>query len=385
MFASLPPEVNSGRMYTGPGAESMLVAASAWDTVAGELYATAVSVDSMIRGLISGPWLGATATAMAAAAASYVAWLKTTAAQAEQAAAQARAAAAAYLTAHAMTVPPALVAANRAQLESLIATDALGQNAPAIAATEAQYGEMWAQDAAAMYCYAAASTAATTPTPFTPPAEITDPSGQVANLAALVQATGDSVATEITNAAAQLTSAVPAALAGIGGLAAPSALPSWVSDLQTVMSIFGTPFFASTSLAGLGMSMLSNLKGLFPAAAAVGAQVATSVAPTATGALTSSTLSAAVSAGLGKATTVGALSVPQAWAATAPVAPAATAAAAAPLPRSALSAAVDTLDTASPGGLLGGMPLAQLGSRAVTGGLSRLEFRSLRVLPEVVG
>ncbi|ORC10718.1 hypothetical protein B1T46_07790, partial [Mycobacterium kansasii] len=64
---------------------------------------------------------------------------------------------------------------------------------------------------------------------------------------------------------------------------------------------------------------------------------------------------------------------------------AATAAAAAPLPRSALAAAVDTLDTASPGGLLGGMPLAQLGSRAVTGGLSRLEFRSLRVLPEVVG
>ncbi|BCI86203.1 PPE family protein [Mycobacterium kansasii] len=339
----------------------------------------------MICGLISGPWLGASATAMAAAAASYVAWLKTTAAQAEQAAAQARAAVAAYLTAHAMTVPPALVAANRAQLESLIATDVLGQNAPAIAATEAQYGEMWAQDAAAMYCYAAGSTAATTLTPFTAPAEISDPSGQVANLAALVQATGNSVATEITNAVAQLTSAVPAALAGIGGMAAPSALPSWVSDLQTVMSIFGTPFFASTSLAGLGMSMLSNLKGLFPAAAAAGAQIATSVAQTGTGALTSSSLTAAVSAGLGNATTVGALSVPQSWAATAPVAPAATAAAATPLPRSALAAAVDVLDAASPGTLLGGMPLAQLSSRGMTGGPSRLEFGSLRVLPEVVG
>lgn len=69
MFASLPPAVNSGRMYTGPGAESMLVAASAWETVAGELYTTAVSVDSMICGLISGPWWGATATAPAAAAA----------------------------------------------------------------------------------------------------------------------------------------------------------------------------------------------------------------------------------------------------------------------------------------------------------------------------
>ncbi|EUA01829.1 polymorphic PE/PPE family protein [Mycobacterium kansasii 824] len=168
-------------------------------------------------------------------------------------------------------------------------------------------------------------------------------------------------------------------------MAAPSALPSWVSDLQTVMSIFGTPFFASTSLAGLGMSMLSNLKGLFPAAAAAGAQIATSVAQTGTGALTSSSLTAAVSAGLGNATTVGALSVPQSWAATAPVAPAATAAAATPLPRSALAAAVDVLDAASPGTLLGGMPLAQLSSRGMTGGPSRLEFGSLRVLPEVVG
>ncbi|KZS64246.1 PPE family protein, SVP subgroup [Mycobacterium ostraviense] len=170
---------------------------------------------------------------------------------------------------------------------------------------------------------------------------------------------------------AQLTSAVPAALADIGGMAAPSALPSWVSDLQTVMSIFGTPFFVSTSLAGLGMSislaglgmsMLSNLKGLFPTAAAGGAQIATSVAPTVTGALTSPTLTAAVSARLGKATTVGTLSVPRAWV-----------------------AAVDALDTAGPGRLLGGMPLAQLGFRSMAGGPSRLEFRSPRVLPEVVG
>jgi len=35
-----------------------------------------------------------------------------------------------------------------------IATNILGQNTPAIAATEAQYMEMWAQDAAAMYGYA---------------------------------------------------------------------------------------------------------------------------------------------------------------------------------------------------------------------------------------
>ena len=52
---------------------------------------------------------------------------------------------------------------------ALIATNVLGQNTPAIAATEAQYGEMWAQDAAAMYGYAGNSAAATVVKPFTQP------------------------------------------------------------------------------------------------------------------------------------------------------------------------------------------------------------------------
>jgi PPE-repeat protein len=59
-----------------------------------------------------------------------------------------------------MTVPPAVIAANRTQLASLVATNVLGQNTPAIAVTEAQYGEMWAQDAAAMCGCAGASASA---------------------------------------------------------------------------------------------------------------------------------------------------------------------------------------------------------------------------------
>ena len=104
---------------------------------------------------------------MAAAAAPYAAWMNTTAAQAEQTANQAMAAAAAYEAAFGMTVPPPVIAANRAQLASLVATNLLGQNGPAIAATEAHYGEMWAQDAAAMYGYAAQSAAATQVPSFT--------------------------------------------------------------------------------------------------------------------------------------------------------------------------------------------------------------------------
>ncbi len=45
-FAFLPPEVNSGRMYTGPGAGPMLAAAAAWDDLAAELSSTAASYAS---------------------------------------------------------------------------------------------------------------------------------------------------------------------------------------------------------------------------------------------------------------------------------------------------------------------------------------------------
>ncbi len=45
---------------------------------------------------------------------------------------------------------PSAVAANRVALQALVARNILGQNTPAIMATEAQYAEMWAQDVAAM-------------------------------------------------------------------------------------------------------------------------------------------------------------------------------------------------------------------------------------------
>ena len=62
--------------------------------------------------------------------------------------------------------PHRSIVANRTLLASLVATNVLGQNTPAIATTEAHYAEMWAQDAAAMYGYAGSSAAASTLTPF---------------------------------------------------------------------------------------------------------------------------------------------------------------------------------------------------------------------------
>jgi PPE-repeat protein len=143
-FGLLPPEVNSGRMYAGPGAAPMLAAAAGWDAVSAQLESTASGYSSEVSGL-AGRWFGPSSMRMAAAAAPYAAWLQATGAQAAQTAAQGYAAAAAYEAAFAMTVPPPVIAANRALLMALIATNFFGQNTPAIAATEAHYVDVGAR------------------------------------------------------------------------------------------------------------------------------------------------------------------------------------------------------------------------------------------------
>jgi PPE-repeat protein len=165
-FGVLPPEINSGRMYAGPGSGPMLAAASAWDELEAELSTAATGYGSVISELTSAPWVGPSSASMVAAVAPYMTWLASAASLAEETASQARAAAAAFDAAFAMTVPPAVIAFNRALLMALIATNFFGQNSPAIAATEAQYMEMWAQDAAAMYGYTASSATASELNPY---------------------------------------------------------------------------------------------------------------------------------------------------------------------------------------------------------------------------
>ncbi len=141
-FAALPPEVNSALMYSGAGAGPLLSAAAAWNGLAVELNSTATSFEAVMSELTGQLWLGPASLSAAAAAQPYIAWLTYTGAAAEQAGVQAMASAAAYEAAFAATVPPPVIAANRAQLAALVATNFLGINTPAILATEALYMEM---------------------------------------------------------------------------------------------------------------------------------------------------------------------------------------------------------------------------------------------------
>jgi PPE-repeat protein len=211
----------------------MLAAATAWSDLASELRVQAANYSSTISDLIGEGWQGRASTAMASAAAPYTAWMNATAAQAEQTAGQATAAAAAYEAAYGMTVPPPVIAANRAQLASLMATNVLGQNAPAIAATEVHYGQMWAQDAAAMYGYAAQSSAATKMPSFTTAPQTTAPGALGGQAAATSQATSTSTQATL----AQLTSAIPNTLQGMASPAtSTSSSTSVLSELEGLLS-----------------------------------------------------------------------------------------------------------------------------------------------------
>ncbi|EUA34258.1 PPE family protein [Mycobacterium xenopi 3993] len=210
-FAMLPPEVNSALLYSGPVLDRCFPPRRPGTGSPGtqrrgrRLRLGGLRADQRA-------WLGTSASSMAAAAAPFVAWLAAAAGQAEEAAAAAKAAAAAFEAAYAMTVPPPLIAANRAQLMSLVATNVVGQNSPAIAATEAHYDQMWAQDAAAMYGYAGSAAVASKLTAFSAPPTTVDPAGLARQGAALAQAASTSGATETQTGLSQLTAAIPKAL-----------------------------------------------------------------------------------------------------------------------------------------------------------------------------
>jgi PPE-repeat protein len=397
-FGALPPEINSGRMYAGAGSGSLVAAAAAWEGLASELGSAATSYRAVVADLTGGPWVGPSSLSMAAAAAPYVAWMSTTAAQAEQTASQLGLAIAAYEAAFAATVAPPVIAANRALLAVLVATNILGQNTPAIAATEAQYAEMWAQDAGAMYGYAGASAAATTVTPFNPPPQTTNPAGTGTQAAALTHA-----AASPAGAAQNLLAQVPAALQSLAAVQsfASQGLPD--AATRAIVSVLNSPpsvavknllgqvgidsiyyYGAMIDVAG-GINMLSPLfTAHLPAAAAaaVPALAAPAVAaPKAgVGGLAGSLGGGAgVSAGLGKAATVGGLAVPRSWAMASP----AIRLAATALPAAGLDGWPQP-GAAGLGGWPGGMPMVGgvvNASRNGAGG-PRPESR-LKVIPQI--
>lgn len=349
----------------------MLTAAAAWDALAAELQSAASSYAAVVNGLADEAWAGPSAAAMAAAAAPYVAWLAATSAQARTAAEQATAAASAFESAFAAVVPPAEIATNRARLAMLSASNVFGQNSAAIAAAEAEYGQMWAQDAAAMFGYASASAAATRLAPFTEPPKTTNDAGIAAQAAALGEATGRGAGTAAADATAPPSGIISQLLEALGNASrgymdfwdqvlntltgSPLAGTTWQNTFGILADIGRFSTVANDSMSPINLAMTEfkmfyklPVEGLDIPKSALGAGLGLRSA--------GAGLTGAVSVGVGEANTVGRLSVPPTWASATPairlasgLAPA-TAAAAAPA-------------AGIPAGLLGQMALG-----SVTGG-----------------
>jgi PPE-repeat protein len=316
-FAALPPEVNSGRMYAGPGAGPMLAAASAWERLAVELGSAAKAYESVIAGLTGQGWLGPASESMAAAVVPYAGLMGATAAQAERTAAQVAAAASAFEEAYAAMVPPSLVAVNRSQLASLVAANVLGQNSAAIAATEAEYGQMWAQDAAVMYGYAGQSAAAAAVTPFAQPPSTISPAGAGGQAGAVAQAAAGSAHSQLS----QLLSAIPQALHGLSSVQATPTPP--VQVVPSVSQVASYVEAVAKSIVPANDAILSVLFSLaqFARNLTIDLDIAAANAAAAAAGLPTNALASAestVSAGVGNAGVVGKLAVPPTWQETAP-------------------------------------------------------------------
>ncbi|MEI7715445.1 MAG: PPE domain-containing protein [Mycobacterium sp.] len=385
-FALLPPEVNSARMYAGPGSPPLVAAAIAWDGLSAELRAAGALYGSVIEELTAGSWLGPASASMASAAGPYVEWMTVTAAQAEQAAIQAKAAAAAYEVTFAATVPPPIVATNRAQLTALVATNIFGQNTAAIAATETHYAEMWAQDAMAMYGYAGVSAAATTLTPFTSPPQSVNPDGLGAQAAAVAHSAAATAATNTQTMLTHVTAAVPAALQGLASPTSAAGIPSLLTSLASITPATVVSTTLEVSDVSVGTSGLVTASGAWVDASKSDYAIHDTAVEWhenaknqlreimarfdqlgTVGSTVSPELGGAPSAQVGEAASVGRLSVPQGWTEAAP----AMRLAAVGLPTASFAAAPAALagSASSASSLFSELALAGMAGRALSGPL----------------
>ncbi|WP_459966859.1 PPE family protein [Mycobacterium sp. MUNTM1] len=336
-FVFFPPEINSALIFGGPGAGPLFEAASAWDGLAVELSSSASSFHTTVSDLAGGAWMGPSSMSMTAAAAPYVEWLIIAAAQAEVAALQARIAALAFEGALVATVPLPEVLANRARLLVLIATNFFGINTAAIAQTELEYVEMWAQDVAAMLGYhaGAQSMAQALPEFSVPPAALggSAPSADLAGLAGLVTAPL-SLASQFFQGLSSLGTAFASQLQSVLGALSPAVSLLSSTPVATLTTVAQAGVYPATALM-TPMVTLAQSAGPAGHAAASAPAAAPALAPALVGA-TSAPLSAphssgsalsdlqplaggglgalgVATAGLGSARFIGSMSVPAAW------------------------------------------------------------------------
>lgn len=187
MYWGIPPEINAFRltmMGAGPTAHVPHITGFQAAAVTHVQQGTQMAVTAAAT---SPSFEGVGGAAMMAAALPSAAWISAAGAHAQAAAATVQAGVDGYCAAVAATIPYPVVVANRAREATLVATNILGQNTPAIAEAEAEYAEFWSQNAGAMMGYLATVTGLLGPlsVPLVPVAMGANPAGMAAGAAAV--------------------------------------------------------------------------------------------------------------------------------------------------------------------------------------------------------
>ena len=389
----MPPEVASGLVYTGPQAAPLAAAATAWQALAADLGATATAMQTAVANLVGGggTWAGPSSVSMGAAGEQHVQWLVQTAAQAEETAAMAGQAAMIVEAVYTGVAPPPLIAANRAALVTLIGTNFMGCNAGPIAANQAQYQGMWAQDSTALYSFAGDSAATVGGLmPFIPIPPTVNPAGAADQAVSVSQAAAQAAgnagekaasatnqlggntsstaggASDIMSMAPQFLSSVPQVLQGMA--------QPLMSGMNPMQSLSGFQSLLSPFMSGLGGSGMGGA----PALASATSPLSSGLGGAGGGLGGIGGGAGGLSSALGGAPKLGGLSVPATWAASAQGAGGANSATSATSGISATSAA-------APGGAAGaggmGAPMGAMGGRGQSDGNGPSYGSPIRVLP----
>jgi len=282
--AIYPPEVTYQIMATGDQGASLRDAAAGHQTVADMLIAemTAMGLNTTSTAMVA--WQGVGGAAMEMTAGQFIAMCEAVSAWCQQGSLEAAAVAEAHGMALAQMVPAEVCLENRAELATLVATNFLGVNTPAIGVNQATYTGYWITNATARSAYGAVVTASNistaTPAPFAP--MVTNPAGPAE---AVAEAAARDTGHAVTASSKSVTQAAEMPAKGTENMGS-----SMAGQLGGIVGQLGSGFGQITQMGGQLPQMAGQAPQMFqgllgPLMQGMGAPGAASLAPEAAGAI----------------------------------------------------------------------------------------------------